>query len=79
MQGVELQQQAAKPREIHSVTGFILQDWQKGLLLVLLLGALYLRLWARKRQADQICSHCGQRNPRHQTNCLKCSAPLFRN
>jgi len=75
MQGVELTQQ---PKPVHSITGFVLEDWQKGLLLVLLLGALYLRLWTRKRKADQICDHCGQRNPRHQTNCLKCSAPLFR-
>ena len=76
MQGVELQQQPARP-PIHSITGFVLQDYQKGLLLVLLLGALYLRLWKRKRSDDRVCAHCGQRNPHHQTNCLKCSAPLF--
>jgi ribosomal protein L40E len=75
MQGVSLQQPPAAP--IHSITGFVLQDWQKGLLLVLLLSALYFRLWTRKRKDDRLCDHCGQRNPRHQTNCLKCSAPLF--
>jgi hypothetical protein len=76
IQGVELQQQPPKPA-IHSVTGIVLQGWQKGLLLVIVLGLLYLRLWARKRNDDRVCSHCGQRNPHHQTNCLKCSAPLF--
>ena len=74
-QGVELQQPAVKPPT--SITGFVLVDWQKGLLLVLLLGALYLRLWTRKRKDDRVCDHCGQRNSHHQTNCLKCSAPLF--
>jgi hypothetical protein len=76
IQGVELQQEPPK-QQVHSVTGFVLQDYQKALLLVVLLGALYLRLWTRKRKVDRICDHCGQRNPRHQTNCLKCSAPLF--
>jgi len=75
-QGVELTQQPVKP-PVHSVTGVILQGWQKGLLLVLVLGLLYLRVWSRKRSSDRICAHCGQRNPPHQTNCLKCSAPLF--
>ena len=75
-QALELAQQPVKPPA--SITGMVLQAWQKGFLLVLLLGALYLRLWLRKRKQDLICAHCGQRNPRHQTNCLKCSAPLFR-
>jgi NADH pyrophosphatase NudC (nudix superfamily) len=77
IQAVELQEQPAKPQQARSITGFVLQGWQKGLLLVLLLAALYLRLWLRKRRSDRICPHCGQRNPPHQTNCLKCSAPLF--
>jgi hypothetical protein len=75
-QAVELQHQPVKPA-VQSITGVVLQGWQKGLLLVVVLGALYLRLWSRKRKADRLCDHCGQRNPRHQTNCLKCSAPLF--
>lgn len=75
-QGVELQQQPPKPA-VPSITGVVLQGWQKGLLLVLVLGLLYLRLWTRKRKRDRVCDHCGQRNSPHQTNCLKCSAPLF--
>jgi uncharacterized paraquat-inducible protein A len=75
-QGVELTQQPTKP-PVQSITGIILQGWQKGVLLVLALGLLYLRVWSRKRTKERLCSHCGQRNPHHQTNCLKCSAPLF--
>lgn len=76
MQAVELTEQPAK-EPAKSPTGFVLTGTQKVLLLVVLLGALYLRLWYRKRSKDQICSHCGHRNQRHQTNCAKCSAPLF--
>ena len=46
-------------------------------LLVLLLALLWLRLMLRRRSTDRICSHCGQRNPRHLSHCSKCSAPLF--
>ena len=60
-----------------SPTGIVLAGYQKGVLLCVLLGLLYLRLYRRKRLQDRICSHCGQRNPAHQTNCRKCSAPLF--
>ena len=76
IQGVELQQQPSKAA-VSSVTGVVLQGWQKGLLLVVVLGALYLRLWSRKRREDRVCDHCGQRNPHHQNHCVKCSAPLF--
>lgn len=62
---------------VKSPTGFVLTGVQKGLILCLLLGILYLRLYKRKRTQDKICSHCGQRNPPHQTNCKRCSAPLF--
>ena len=75
LQAVELTQQAAKP-QVQSLTGLVLQGWQKGFLLVLTLGVLYLRLWARKRRQDHLCDHCGHRNPHHQTHCVKCSAPL---
>jgi len=66
------------PREgVKSPTGFVLRGYEKGVILCVLLGLLYLRLYRRKRSQDKVCSHCGQRNPPHQTNCLKCSAPLF--
>ena len=61
-----------------SPTGFFLQPAQKGLLLVIILGILYLRIWRRKKEHVQVCSHCGKKNPPHQVNCQKCSAPLLR-
>jgi len=64
-------------RSAGSPTGFILTGYEKAGLLCLLLGLMYLRLYRRKRAKDKICSHCGQRNPPHQTNCKQCSAPLF--
>ena len=67
---------AAKPPT--NPTGLILQPWQKGGLLVLILGILYLRLWRRKQAHIQICSHCGKKNPPHQSNCQQCAAPLMR-
>ncbi len=75
---VSLQEQPAKPEKPWSPTGLVLQTWQKGLLLVILLGVLYLRLVRRKRARVQVCSHCGQRNPAHLSNCLKCAAPLLK-
>jgi ribosomal protein L40E len=62
---------------VQSPTGLILQPWQKGLLLTLLLGILYLRIWRRKQVKVRICSHCGKKNPPHQSNCQKCAAPLM--
>jgi ribosomal protein L40E len=70
------EQPAKKPPE--SPTGIFLQPWQKGGLLVILLGVLYLRVWRRKQTRLQICSLCGKKNPPHQSNCQKCSAPLMR-
>ncbi|HJW73906.1 MAG TPA: hypothetical protein VJ486_13865 [Geothrix sp.] len=70
------EQPANKPPD--SPTGFVLQPWQKGGLLVILLGVLYLRIWRRKQARIQICSHCGKKNPPHQSNCQKCAAPLLR-
>ncbi len=58
--------------------GFTLQSGQKALLLIVLLGILYLRIWRRKQARVQICSHCGKKNPPHQSNCMKCAAPLMR-
>ncbi|HJW44064.1 MAG TPA: hypothetical protein VJ463_06390 [Geothrix sp.] len=66
------------PKKVESPTGFFLQPWQKGLLLIVLLGLLYLRIWRRKQAKIQICSHCGKKNPPHQSNCQKCAAPLMR-
>jgi ribosomal protein L40E len=57
--------------------GFRLQPGQKALLLIVLLGVLYLRIWRRKQARIQICSHCGKKNPPHQSNCQKCAAPLM--
>ena len=74
---LSLQDPAEKPK-LESPTGVILQDWQKGLLLVALLGVLYLRIWRRKQRKVLVCSHCGKKNPPHQSNCLKCAAPLPR-
>ncbi|HLO67832.1 MAG TPA: hypothetical protein VK188_12485 [Holophaga sp.] len=73
---MEINQQPSR-RDSRSPTGFILTGYEKGILLCLLLGVLYLRLYKRKRKKDKICSHCGTRNPSHQTNCKQCSAPLF--
>nr|WP_320133769.1 hypothetical protein [uncultured Holophaga sp.] len=61
-----------------SPTGFHFSTLQKGVLLVLVLGFLYLRLVLRRRKRELICPHCGERNPHHLGNCRKCSAPLFR-
>ena len=72
-----LQDRPEKPKA-ESPTGFILQPWQKGTLLILLLGVLYLRIWRRKRAHILVCNHCGKKNPPHQSNCQKCAAPLMR-
>jgi hypothetical protein len=64
-------------RDPKSPTGFILTGAGKGVLLCLVLGALYYRVYRRKQNNDKVCSHCGTRNPPLQTNCRKCSAPLF--
>ena len=74
---LSLQEQPEKAK-VESPTGFILQPWQKGGLLILLLGILYLRIWRRKQAHILVCSHCGKKNPPHQTNCQKCAAPLMR-
>jgi ribosomal protein L40E len=74
---IELEGQPARP-PVHSPTGLLLQGWQKGLLLVVALGFLYLRIWSKKRKHERICPHCGERSPGHLGNCRKCSAPLFR-
>jgi len=72
---LSLEEQPKTP--VESPTGLILQPWQKGLLLIVLLGVLYLRNWRRKQARIQVCSHCGKKNPPHQRNCQKCAAPLF--
>ena len=74
---LSLEGQPAKPKA-ESPTGFFLQPWQKGILLVVVLGILYLRIWRRKQARTQFCSHCGKKNPPHQSNCMKCAAPLMR-
>ena len=74
---LSLQEKPAKAK-VESPTGFVLQPWQKGGLLILLLGILYLRIWRRKQAHILVCSHCGKKNPPHQTNCQKCAAPLMR-
>ena len=74
---LSLEEQPGKPKA-ESPTGFYLQPWQKGGLLVLILGVLYLRMWRRKRAHILVCSHCGKKNPPHQSNCQKCAAPLMR-
>jgi ribosomal protein L40E len=74
---LSLEEQPAKPKA-ESPTGFFLQPTQKAGLLVLLLGILYLRFWRRKQARIRICSHCGKKNPPHQSNCQKCAAPLMR-
>jgi ribosomal protein L40E len=74
---ISLEGQPAKPKA-ESPTGFVLQPGQKATLLIVLLGLLYLRIWRRKQARTQICSHCGKKNPPHQSNCMKCAAPLMR-
>jgi ribosomal protein L40E len=74
---LSLQEQPAAPKA-NSPTGLFLQPWQKAGLLIVLLGILYLRSWRRKQARTQICSHCGKKNPAHQSNCQKCAAPLMR-
>lgn len=74
---LSLQEHPEKPKA-ESPTGFVLQSWQKGCLLIVLLGVLYLRIWRRKRAHALVCSHCGKKNPPHQSNCQKCAAPLMR-
>lgn len=76
-QTLSLQEPPAKPKA-ESPTGFYLQPYQKGVLLIVLLGILYLRTWRRKQARAQFCSHCGKKNPPHQSNCMKCAAPLMR-
>jgi ribosomal protein L40E len=74
---LSLEGQSAKPKA-EGPTGLFLQPWQKGSLLIVLLGILYLRIWRRKQARTQVCSHCGKKNPPHQSNCQKCAAPLMR-
>jgi len=74
---LSLEQQPPKPKA-EQASGFHLQPMQKGGLLVVLLGVLYLRIWRRKQTKSLICSHCGKKNPPHQSNCRKCAAPLMR-
>ena len=74
---LSLEDQPGKSKT-ESPAGFYLQPWQKGGLLVLILGILYLRMWRRKRAHILVCSHCGKKNPPHQSNCQKCAAPLMR-
>jgi ribosomal protein L40E len=74
---LSLQEKPAEPKPA-SPTGFYLQPWQKGGLLVILLGILYLRIWRRKQARLLVCSHCGKKNPSHQRNCQKCAAPLMK-
>ncbi len=75
-QTLSLEEQPKAPEA--SPTGLLLLPWQKGVLLVVLLGLLYLRFWRRKRARIQVCSHCEAKNPPHQTNCINCAAPLAR-
>ena len=73
---LSLEEQPAKTQV--DTSGFYLRPWQKGLLLIVLLGFLYLRIWRRKQAKALYCSHCGKKNPPHQSNCQKCAAPLMR-
>lgn len=75
---ISLQENPTPPPKPASTTGFALQSWQKGGLLVILLGILYIRMLRRKRSHTLICSHCGKKNPVHLSNCQKCAAPLMR-
>ena len=45
---LSLEAQPTKPKA-ESPTGLFLQPWQKGGLLIVLLGILYLRSWRRKQ------------------------------
>lgn len=74
-QPIQLEEQAPKPAK--SPTGFVMQGWQKSTLLIVLLGVLYLRQFRKRRARRKVCSHCGEKNPVHLTNCAKCGAPLF--
>ena len=74
---LSLEEQPAQPQS-ERPTGLFLQPWQKGVLLIVLLGILYLRIWRRKKAKILICSHCGKKNPHHLNNCQKCAAPLMR-
>ena len=74
---LSLQGKPAKPAKPWSPTGLVFQTWQKGLLLVIFLGILYLRLLRRKQARIVVCSHCGKKNPPHLSNCQKCAAPLM--
>jgi len=69
--------QTEQPARASAPERFMFQDYQKAGLLVLVAGILYLRLMLRKRKKDKICSRCNYRNPYHQSNCAKCSAPLM--
>jgi ribosomal protein L40E len=74
---LSLEERPVKP-QTESPAGLAIQSWQKGVLLIVLLGILYLRIWRRKQARIQVCSHCGKKNPPHQSNCQKCAAPLMR-
>lgn len=76
MQTVQVTESAQPKSPI--TTGFVLTGLQKGILLVVILGLLYLRLTLRRRKRESVCPHCGTRNPSHLANCRNCSAPLFR-
>ena len=75
---VSLQGQPAPAQKPATPTGFALQSWQKGVLLLILLGILYARMLRRKMSHTITCSHCGKKNPPHLSNCQKCAAPLMR-
>ena len=74
---VSLQQTPTPEAKPTSPTGFFLQSWQKGGLLVLLLGILYLRILRQKKARILVCSHCGKKNPPHLAHCQNCAAPLL--
>ena len=48
---LSLEGQPTQPK-VESPTGFFLQTWQKGLLLIVILGILYLRIWRAGQDAD---------------------------
>jgi ribosomal protein L40E len=56
---------------------FVLQNYQREGLLIIVLGILYLRLILRRRKKERICSRCNHSNPSDRTNCASCSAPLL--
>jgi len=78
MQTVQITETPSPQTPAAGQGGFAFSNLQKGILLVIILGVLYLRLTLRRRKRELVCSHCGKRNPHHLTNCLNCSAPLFR-